>query len=188
MKKIIPFIAMGLALTFSMPSCGEDNNIDLSDYEDWRIQNEQWLEEMKAKKDENGKPYYSIITPRWNPRAYILMRFLNDTNETSENLKPLYTSVVDVIYEGYDCEGEPFDSSKTTTKYGKLGIQRFQCNQTIPGWSIAMENMHVGDTAEVIVPYEFAYGTSITGSIKPYSCLRFNMRLDDIYRYEASPY
>ena len=45
--------------------------------------------------------------------------------------------------------------------------------------------MHVGDTAEIIVPYNVAYGVSYTGTILPYSSLRFNLRLDDIYKYEA---
>jgi FKBP-type peptidyl-prolyl cis-trans isomerase FklB len=47
--------------------------------------------------------------------------------------------------------------------------------------------MHVGDSVEVVIPYQLGYGTTITGSIPPYSMLKFNMRLVDIPYYQARP-
>ncbi|MDE7125880.1 MAG: FKBP-type peptidyl-prolyl cis-trans isomerase [Muribaculaceae bacterium] len=47
--------------------------------------------------------------------------------------------------------------------------------------------MRVGDTAEVLIPYSMAYGMSGSGSIPPYSNLRFNVRLVDIVNYETRP-
>ena len=47
--------------------------------------------------------------------------------------------------------------------------------------------MHVGDTVQIIIPYDLAYGQSGSGSIPPYSALRFNMRLMDVPGYEARP-
>ena len=43
-----------------------------------------------------------------------------------------------------------------------------------------MERMHVGDTVEVLVPYAQGYGSSSQGKIKPFSALRFNIKLVDI--------
>lgn len=186
MKKILPvLIAAAVAAGFS--ACSDDDSIDLSDYSDWRDKNDAWVAEMMAKKNTDGTPYYTSIVPAWNPGAYVLIHFFNDRAETAGNLSPLYTSVVDVFYEGYDCEGNLFDSSEGVTTYGIPGTQRFACNGTIQGWSIALEQMHVGDTCEIIVPYQMAYGTTVKSAIKPYSSLRFNIRLTDIYRYEGIP-
>lgn len=188
MRRLLPIIAAVACAAAVLPSCNkddDDNNYDLSTYYDWRDHNEAWLESMKNRRNPDGTPYYEAFVPIWNPKAYVLMHFFNDRAETAGNLTPLYTSVVDVRYIGYDCDDEPFDSSTLVNDYGQLGVQRFACNQTIQGWSIAMENMHVGDTAEIIVPWGVAYGTSLTANIKPYSSLRFNIRLVDIYSYEA---
>ena len=54
----------------------------------------------------------------------------------------------------------------------------------IAGWKLAVQNMHVGDSVEVLIPYAQAYGTKSNGVIKPYTALRFNLRLVDIPYYE----
>lgn len=188
MKKILWIIGLMFTLPF-LPACNsDDDEYDLSKFEPWKEQNEQWLKEMQARKNPDGTPYYQTVVPKWNPSAYILMHYFNDRSETADNLSPLYTSTVDVRYIGYNCEDEPFDSSATVSAYGKLGVARFQCNQVIPGWSIALMDMHVGDTAEIVIPYDIAYGTTNYGNILPYSSLRFNVRLEDIHTYEANPY
>lgn len=183
--KFFPLLLLSaLVLT---TACNDDkDDVDLSDYKAWRAKNDQWIVDMQNRKNPDGTPYYQVYVPAWNPGAFVLMHFFNDRAETAENLVPLYTSVVDVIYEGYDCEDEMFDSSKSINQYGRTGVQRIANNSSIQGWAIAMENMHVGDTAEVIMPYQVAYGASVTGTIMPYSALRFNMRLYDIYKYEGN--
>ena len=50
-----------------------------------------------------------------------------------------------------------------------------------------MMNMHVGDTVQILIPYQSAYGSSSSGSVLPYSALRFNVRLEDIPDYEIRP-
>lgn len=175
------------AVGIIVPSCNSDDD-NSEDYEAWREVNDAWLEEMKAKVDENGNPYYTSVVSKAMPGGYILMHFFNDRSETASNLVPISTSIVDVIYRGYTCEDEAFDSSMLVSSYGRTGVQRFQCNSTINGWLVAMQNMHVGDTAEIIVPYDMGYGTSLYGTILPYTNMRFNLRLYDIYKYEANPY
>lgn len=188
MKKLLWILTFGF-LGAAVGACGDDDNsINLDKYQDWKEQNEAWLEQMEAKKNPDGSPYFEKVVPAWNPGAYILMHYFNDRAQTADNLSPLYTSTVDVRYIGYDCNDEPFDSSSIDNSYGRLGIRRFAVNGLIQGWSIALMDMHVGDTAEIIIPYEIAYGTSSSGTLAPYSSLRFNLRLDDIYKYEANPY
>lgn len=191
--KLIKFTAAIAALfcAAAFASCSSDddkNNLDLAKYKEWRQRNDAWLAELQEKKNPDGTPYYETVVPVWNPGNFVLMHFFNDRAETAGNLVPLYTSVIDVIYEGYNLDDELFDSSKSVNKYGRTGVQRLSCNGTIQGWAIAMEKMHVGDTCEVIVPYQAGYGSTIAGSMLPYTTMRFNIRLYDIYRYEASAF
>ncbi len=188
MNKTLLTIA-ALATLASTAACSDDKDtIDLSDYTEWREQNDKWVEELRAKTGEDGKPYYNVVTPVWNPGTFILMHSFTDPDETAGNLTPLYTSTVDVIYEGYDCTGRMFDSSKNETSYGRKGVSRFTLNRTIEGFAIALERMQVGDSVEIIVPYGAAYGTTASQNIDPYTSIRFNLRLVDIYRYERPTY
>ena len=188
MKKILPLFVLLMAVAIVLPACSDDDEDYESIYKEWHDQNDAWLAQMKARTNPDGTPYYQLIVPSWYPSGYVLIHYFNDRAQTEGNLSPLFTSVVDVIYRGYDCEDVPFDSSMTQNAYGHPGVQRFRCNGTINGWIAALEEMRVGDTAEVIIPYEMAYGVTGYNTIKPFSNLRFNMRLHDIYRYEASPY
>lgn len=190
MKKFFYMVLCAIA-TATFAACGNDDDdkkVNLGSYQEWRQTNDAWVTEMQAKKNPDGTPYYQTVIPVWNPGGFVLMHFFNDRSETAANLVPLYTSEVDVIYKGYNCKGVGFDSSTYVDAYGQLGVARLRINNTIQGWGIAMEKMHVGDTAEVIVPYGVGYGATMTSSLLPYSSLRFNIRLVDIYKYQASPY
>lgn len=187
MKKLLLLIALCCTLGAFTACNDDDDNISLDDYQTWRVQNEQWVRDQQARTNPDGTPYFEAVFPAWNPGIFVLMHWFNDRSETAGNLTPLYTSTVDVRYNGYNCEGERFDSSSTTNAYGRLGVQRFQCNAVIQGWSVALENMHVGDTVEIVIPNAAAYGTSyLSEMIPPYSALRFNVRLEDIYMYEKN--
>lgn len=188
MKKILLVLAIPAILAFISSACKESEQEKiLKAYDDWRQTNDEWVQQQIQRKNPDGTPYYRTITPSWNPSGYILMHQFNDPAETAGNLVPLYTSTVDVRYIGRTCEDVPFDSSTMLTEYGKAGIARFQCNSVVPGWSVALENMHVGDTVEIIVPYQMGYGAQASGVLPPYTSMRFNMRLADIYLYEAKP-
>lgn len=185
MKKIFILIAFFASLA-SFQACSNDDNEELlNTYMEWKATNDEWVEQMAAKTNPDGTPYYTTVIPKWNPSVFILMHYFNDRKETEGNLVPLYTSTVDVRYIGRTCLDEPFDSSTNVNSYGKLGISRFGCDQVIQGWTIALENMHVGDTCEIIVPYNVGYGSSTSGNLPPFTSMRFNLRLEDIYKYEA---
>ncbi len=65
-------------------------------------------------------------------------------------------SVSDVIklnYEGRLTDGTVFDSSSRAAS-----PEIFPLNQLIRGWQMAVPQMGVGDTAEIAIPAEFAYG------------------------------
>lgn len=185
MKKLLLIITVAtLAGVFA--ACNDDDNQSTWDtYADWRELNDAWIKEQQARRNPDGTPYYTQLVPSWNPSTFILIHYFNDRALTEGNLSPLYNSTVDVRYVGRDCQGAGFDSSTLATAYGP-GIQRFACNGVIQGWSIALMDMRVGDTCEIVVPYGAGYGASVSGTLKPYSALQFNLRLADIYAYETN--
>lgn len=167
-----------------LAACGDDNYTNMwKEYQVWRDQNDLWILEQRSKTNPDGSLYYETVIPEWNPNAYVLMRYLNDTTLTKDNLVPLYTSTVAVKYEGKLINDTIFDNSYSLTD----SLFVTTPGGVISGWTIALQNMHVGDSCEVIIPYQEGYNTSSAGVIPPFSVLRFNMKLVDIKYYEAKP-
>lgn len=185
MKKLPILLLAILTAASAFIGCSDDDD-NLSAIRDWRDANNKWLLEMQAKKNADGTPYYSVIVPKWDPSTFVLMHYFNKRNPEPGALKPLYTSTVDVRYKLSLYNGVECDSSSLLTENGP-GIYRAELNSLIDGWAVAVCEMNVGDTAEVIVPYKLGYGTVSSGSIPAFSNLKFNIRLADIYLYEKSP-
>lgn len=178
-----PFILLITVLCCGLASCLENNDDYWDEYEDWRNANEAWLQTQAQKTNADGSPYYKKVVPAWDKSAYVYLHYFNDTTLTRKNLSPFYTSTVDVKYIGHLYDGTAFDSSYLNT-YPADSIFRTQLSGVINGWTIALNDMHVGDSVEVLIPYQWAYGASKYGDIKPYSALQFNMKLVDIPGYE----
>lgn len=174
------------ALATACNGGGDDDDV-WNRYEGWRTENTTFFEDQQARLDPHGQLYYQRLTPSWNPGAAILVRYLNDRSKTEGNLRPLYNSTCDVIYRGHLCNDVPFDSSYNSVAYGD-SIFRCRPGQVIQGWAIALTDMRVGDSAQIVVPYSLGYGakTGLTG-IPPYSTLVFDLKLVDIPYYELRP-
>lgn len=182
MKKLI-YIICALAGVSALSGCNPDDDSQSTwdRYKDWREENESWFAEQENRLDKDGKPYYVRVTPRWNPGATVLMHWFNDRAETAGNLTPLLTSTVETHYMGRLYNDEKFDSTAVNDVFTT------RVSGVVEGWQIALMNMNVGDTCEIVFRYPQGYGASSTGSIPPYSALRFNMRLVDITGYEIRP-
>lgn len=180
--KRIPAIAAVVSLALAAVSCMSGNDWD--DYETWRKENNAWYLSQTQRTNPDGTPYYTKLTPSWFPSSGVLIHYFNDRSKTAGNLSPLQTSTVDMIYIGRLYNDTIFDSSYANTQYGD-SIFRTKPNAVIDGWQIALNDMRVGDTCEIIIPYLQAYGTTGQGSIPPFSVLRFNMKLVGIPAYEV---
>lgn len=171
----------GIAIAASaLASChGDDSNWD--SYREWREANNTWLEEQ-AKRTQEGStdPYFTRVVPPYDQGSYVLMHWFNDRAQTAGNLKPYSTSTVAVKYIGRFYNGTAFDSSYLQTD----SIFKTKVSAVVPGWQIALQNMHVGDSCEVVIPYQSAYGANGYGSMAPYSNLVFHMKLKDIPAWE----
>lgn len=182
MKKLL-LILLAIPAIVSFISCSENEKTTWEKYKAWRESNEAWLIEQSAKEETPGKAYYTRIVPQWNTGVYILMHQFNDPETTKNNLSPLSTSTVDVKYHGRTYDDVPFDSSYLSTNPAD-SIFRTKLSNVVDGWKIALQYMHVGDSVEVIIPYNVGYNATPIGNIKPYSNLVFGIKLVDIYSYE----
>ncbi len=169
-------------LPAAVSSCGSSDN-SLDGYLEWYEQNITWYHEMQDRKNPDGTPYFTELSPDYYRNSGVLIHYFNDRSLTAANLSPLENSTVKVCYIGRLCNDVAFDSSYLRVD----SVAQFQVNGLIEGWQVALNDMHVGDSAEVIIPFLQAYGTEGSGTIPPYSYLRFNMRLDDITDYEKRP-
>jgi hypothetical protein len=171
-----------VALAITTTSCFKDDDVSSDDAE-WRDINVAWYEGQAAL-TEGGSKYYTAFTAPWDPAAEVLIHWFNDTTLTRNNLKPLYTSQVDVKYHLSLYDGTAVDSSYLSTTPAD-SIFRCRLNTgVIQGWAIAITKMHIGDSCRVIIPYNVGYGSTKAGDIKAYSTLQFHIKLKGIPAYE----
>lgn len=182
MNKLLVKTAALIGLALTAVACNDDDSQDSvwDRYADWREANEAWFAEQEVRTNPDGSAYYTRVSPSWNPGAIVLMHWFNDRSETEGNLVPMLTSMVSTRYIGHLYNDEPFDSSYNATN----AIFTTRLTGVVEGWQIALMHMHVGDSCEIVFPYQQGYGGGQQGSILPYSALRFNMRLTDIPAYE----
>ncbi|MDE5733465.1 MAG: FKBP-type peptidyl-prolyl cis-trans isomerase [Bacteroidales bacterium] len=122
--------------------------------------NKDWLE-AKAKEDGvmalPGGIYYKVMNEGKN-----------------DGVHPGPRSVVTVHYTGRTIDGRQFDSS-----LGGIPMA-FRLNELIEGWTVAIQNMCVGDKLEVYIPAEMGYGKFSQPGIPGGSTLVFEIELFSI--------
>jgi len=95
---------------------------------------------------------------------------------TGNGPSPKKEDTVKVHYKGTLIDGREFDSS-----YGRGEPTEFPVNRVIPGWTEALQLMHVGDKWELYIPSELAYGDNGAGEmIEPGCVLVFQVELLEI--------
>lgn len=85
---------------------------------------------------------------------------------------PTIRDQITIHYTGTFTDGEVFDSS---VQRGQPAT--FPLSGLIPGWQIAIPYMGVGDTAEIRIPAESAYGLAGRGPIPGGATLFFTVEL-----------
>ena len=87
--------------------------------------------------------------------------------------QPTATSSITAHYKGTLIDGKEFDSS-----YRRGEPATFPVNQVIQGWQEILPMMHEGDTWQVYIPSDMAYGESGSpGGIGPNETLIFDIEL-----------
>ena len=178
LSRIIPTALLVLIAAPVFTGCADDVKTTWEKYADWRNTNEQWIQQQLARTDAQGRPLFTTYTPSYAPSSTIHYRFIGEQHP--ENLQPYYTSSATVNYTVRLYDGTLIDSAANFTS--ALNSARL-----IAGWPIVIQQMHVGDSIEAILPYNVAYGSTGNKNIEPYSALRFNIRLVDLPAYEVRP-
>lgn len=88
-----------------------------------------------------------------------------------EGARPNRGSVVTAHYTGKTINGKTFDSSRGGV------APAFRLRDLIPGWIIALQQMHPGDRWEIYVPAEQGYGRFSQPGIPGGSTLIFDIEL-----------
>lgn len=90
---------------------------------------------------------------------------------SGKGAQPNRNSVVTVHYTGKTINGKTFDSSRGGV------APAFRLRELIPGWTIALTQMHVGDKWEIYLPAEMGYGKMSVPGIPGGSTLIFEIEL-----------
>ncbi|MFY7744208.1 MAG: FKBP-type peptidyl-prolyl cis-trans isomerase [Erythrobacter sp.] len=86
--------------------------------------------------------------------------------------KPKVSDVVTVHYEGKLTDGTVFDSS-----YARGQPATFPLGRLVKGWQLAIPQMGVGETIEIAIPADLAYGPVGRGPIPANATLVFKVEL-----------
>ena len=86
--------------------------------------------------------------------------------------KPKVTDTITVHYEGRLIDGTVFDSS-----YARGEPATFPLGRLVKGWQVAIPNMGVGETIEIAIPADLAYGPVGRGPIPGNATLVFKVEL-----------
>jgi FKBP-type peptidyl-prolyl cis-trans isomerase len=89
--------------------------------------------------------------------------------------RPVVTDTVTLHYAGTLIDGTEFDSS---FKRGEPAT--FPLNRLVKGWQVAVPMAGVGDTIEIAIPADMAYGPAGRGPIPGNATLLFTIQLIDI--------
>lgn len=180
MKRLLYLVSLLIGVSASLISCGDDGN-QWTDYAEWRNTNNSWYLEQMDLKNPDGTPYYTVLNPDWYENSGVLIHYFNDRSKTVGNLSPMITSQVSVKYKGMLYNGAVFDSTTVATADS---VRTFALSSLVNGWKVALTDMRVGDTCEVVMPYTMGYGAQGTTGINPYTTLKFGIKLVDIPAYE----
>lgn len=175
MKKL-PLILTLIISLFAAIACDNEEST-WEKYKDWRQANTAFFTDKDNSVNAKGEREYTRVYPVWDAGSYILMKKYKSGSGTKY---PLFTSTVDVTYKGYLYNGTVFDSTYTSTD----SIVTFKCSSTVTGFAIALTNMVVGDSCEIIIPAYLGYGEQELSAINPYSTLIFGLKLRGIPGYE----
>ena len=168
-------VLLYILVSVLMISCLKDS--DSEDYSSWKEANEAYFNTMKDSiNPETGKPLFTQVHSLAYPQYYVLYRVLSEGPAT-DTIKPLYTSTVNVDYSLYLYNDEDAQQESNITGVVGTGF--------IAGWTWALMQMTVGDEAEVIIPWQLAYGATGQNSILPYTTLIYKMKLVKIPYYET---
>jgi FKBP-type peptidyl-prolyl cis-trans isomerase len=119
---------------------------------------------------------WNAARPGWTTTASGL-QYRRLGPEGSGDVRPTRADRVRVHYQGTFIDGREFDSSWTRGEPAVFPVAR-----VVPGFSEALTLMRPGETFEIVIPADLAYGDRWRGGdrIPPNSALKFRIQLIEI--------
>ena len=137
----------------------------------WRINNENSFNEYASKED-----YTKASIP--GSSAYVYMKWLAHGEGKEYHIE---TSRIKCHYEMRMLVGDKLvDGNYSSERPADFAINRGPKNQLVEGARIGIQQMVVGDEAEIIIPWYLGYGERRSGEINPYTALKFRVKLEEI--------
>lgn len=189
MKKYLQIALMIFCISTVFTSCKDDDNNDDVAVEAYKLENE------KAFQAKANDPDYFQVKISGAGDYFIYAKRLKEGSKPA--IPIYYNSRVKAYYKGWLANSTPADFfDKHEYEDGaptKWAVSSFSANYNnynpngysapIAGWTIALQNMVVGDKWEVWIPYQLAYGVSDRKdsagnvSIPAYSTLVFEIEV-----------
>jgi hypothetical protein len=213
MNRFCYLLAIPAALALTACS-DDSNTVDYSKYYSWRDRNNDLFADLGEYYETTAVDAYfdHRVESLANPGCYNYYRVIRSADEEALRAKhkwytPYYTSTLKAHYTLYDPESvldklpadaasfnNPavmdsifFDSASKADTLQAMQVEfyeSFTCASVVEGWGDILQQMHIGDTWLVAIPWQAGYGmtgnTSSTAPIDPYSSLFFRIELCDI--------
>ena len=171
-----------IALSLLLAGCFEDKEPVSKEYAEWNDRNVAYIEAARDSM-QNGKNFFTELTPDWAPNAYSLVHWHNDTLLTRNNLQPMDNSTVAITYEVFDIDGNRISDSFATED----SLYTSKPSSNIIGVWYPLTRMHEGDSVTIVMPQQSGYGARKYGGIQPYSTLIYNIKMKKVVAYEIKP-
>lgn len=190
MKKSLWLLFAAVIASCLFAAC--DETADVNEYANWRERNQRFIDSIAAVAEDNAdgnwRIYKSYTLPPDNPNELVQMKNVNDyvychieQSGTGATL-PIYTDSIRANYRMWLINNELIDQSFRGEFNPSFSVPaKFAMNGTITGWTTAMQQMHVGDSWTIYIPYTLGYGTTPSGTIPAYSALKYWVNLAGIY-------
>lgn len=192
-------------VTLFFVSCEEVQ--EASKYDNWQARNEAFIDslsrepnvfvatEVDVDRMQVGE-LFRIKDDLASTTAQEVYIYCKKIVANTEGQRPIYTETVSTYYYGTLITGDKFDGTfngysaidqeipsppdKVVTEFDWTADFAIDNSSLRTGWKAALQLMRTGERWMLYIPYQSAYGTSGSKSIRGYSALAFDLILDDI--------
>lgn len=168
------FLSFSLILSLGLLTACDQNAPDEAKSE-YRIKNEEYVENIS--KDTAYKSLAFELSP-----FSIYYKVIEGPADGTEAQRPLQNSQVEYKYTLKLISGEVLETDEIVKSRIYLQDGNKRPDSMIRGMQLALQHMSVGETWEVVIPYQLGYGQygvggSTSSSIPAYSTLIFEVTL-----------
>lgn len=129
-----------------------------------------------------GPPYFSASTHQEAVDKYytygVYMSSITPEDSIQKDRAITYGDSMHVTYTGWVMYGDIFDSNVLKGEPFPVVLGK---TSVIEGWNIALFEMHEKQEARVIIPSQYGYGPTGTGTIPPNATLIFDIKIDSLW-------